>query len=645
MSSSPFTAHLPPRRPCLRQRLPDYCINRARGYSCPSAQVPNHPNQRRDCERLGCDPCLATARVDGPLPFSFSPIQVTWDLGWRSLAREPTCRHVSQTPARIRQPHLQPLRSIAARRQRGWNPQERVRSADMFGGAKGEVPVYSPVKRLTRKLITAGLVGSFAFAALPAADTMYCEHEIETLRAWIEGGKKSNSEQVTDKDREKMRELEREPRVQQAIEDSFVCLRENHQQQAYRYNVGKGPNQIYDNPILQEHVNQLGQSLVPDESSNLYTFRIVYDPLPDSFALSTGSIYVTTGMLSMLDNEAQLAYVLSHEIAHVEREHFYKTMQAQIVEEAYNIQRQRAGMKKAAIFSAVGAAVGSVAGGATQGWGGAARFGALGAMGGFTVGAYRAATAKPKSVKWEEARERDADEFALRRALERNYDVREAPKLLASMEQNVRRDPRTGFGFHGSKANIDTRKQHLQTLLQGAMKTELEAKSELTGTSPDFGVLMATLKRDNGILALQYDLFQMAKTNLEQSNALRSGDATANFYLGRVYRLTAGSDQDRREAQRYFQSAIDLDAQRGVLPQAHLELALLRIQEQDSEAYPQVQKSLKTYVSLYQRQNAGALPPNMYAIYDYMAMTGDQSWSVAGVINVAHTEPTYASTQ
>ena len=166
-----------------------------------------------------------------------------------------------------------------------------------------------------RKLarVVCALIVSFVLAGslapLSAADALYCEYELESLREWIEGGKKKDADELSDKDREKMRELEQLPRVQQAIEDSFVCLQEQHQQQAYRFNTGTGPNSMYDNPILQEYVNRLGQSLVPEDSSNLLTFRIIYDPRPDSFALSTGSIYVTTGMLSMLDNEAQLSHM------------------------------------------------------------------------------------------------------------------------------------------------------------------------------------------------------------------------------------------------------------------------------------------------------------------------------------------------
>lgn len=88
----------------------------------------------------------------------------------------------------------------------------------------------------------------------------------------------------------------------------------------------------------------------------------------------------------MLDNEAQLAYVLSHEVAHMERQHFYKVLQTQVVEPAYNVQRQKSAAKKAGIFTAIGAAAGGIAGGAAQGWGGAAQWAALGGIGGLAAG-------------------------------------------------------------------------------------------------------------------------------------------------------------------------------------------------------------------------------------------------------------------
>src|SRR4029434_3674765 len=54
-----------------------------------------------------------------------------------------------------------------------------------------------------------------------------------------------------------------------------------------------------------------------------WRFRTVRDPQPNAFALPNGSIYVTTGLLALLDNESQWAAFLAHELPHVLRRHTY----------------------------------------------------------------------------------------------------------------------------------------------------------------------------------------------------------------------------------------------------------------------------------------------------------------------------------
>ena len=63
----------------------------------------------------------------------------------------------------------------------------------------------------------------------------------------------------------------------------------------------------------------------------MYTFRVLYDPIPKALTLSTGTIYISTGMLSVLDNEAELSYVLAHEIAHVEMRQAYMRIHDKIM--------------------------------------------------------------------------------------------------------------------------------------------------------------------------------------------------------------------------------------------------------------------------------------------------------------------------
>lgn len=53
-------------------------------------------------------------------------------------------------------------------------------------------------------------------------------------------------------------------------------------------------------------------------------FRILREPLIDAFALPNGSVYVIAGMPAMLENDAELAAGLAHEITHTANGHAFE---------------------------------------------------------------------------------------------------------------------------------------------------------------------------------------------------------------------------------------------------------------------------------------------------------------------------------
>jgi len=74
------------------------------------------------------------------------------------------------------------------------------------------------------------------------------------------------------------------------------------------------------------YLHRIGRSLIPKGlvlENVTWKFRALRDPQPNAFALPNGSIYVTTGLIALLDNESQLAAVLAHELTHVMRRHTY----------------------------------------------------------------------------------------------------------------------------------------------------------------------------------------------------------------------------------------------------------------------------------------------------------------------------------
>jgi predicted Zn-dependent protease len=80
---------------------------------------------------------------------------------------------------------------------------------------------------------------------------------------------------------------------------------------------------LYEDANLQRYVETVGARLArSSERPNLpWHFAVVDSPAVNAFALPGGYIYLTRGILPFLDNEAQMAGVLSHEIGHVTARH------------------------------------------------------------------------------------------------------------------------------------------------------------------------------------------------------------------------------------------------------------------------------------------------------------------------------------
>lgn len=79
---------------------------------------------------------------------------------------------------------------------------------------------------------------------------------------------------------------------------------------------------LVNDPVISEYVNRLGQNLVRNSDAKVpFTIRVVNSSEVNAFALPGGYFYVNTGLILAADNEAELAGVMSHEIAHVAARH------------------------------------------------------------------------------------------------------------------------------------------------------------------------------------------------------------------------------------------------------------------------------------------------------------------------------------
>jgi len=80
---------------------------------------------------------------------------------------------------------------------------------------------------------------------------------------------------------------------------------------------------IVDDPALTAYVVEVGTRLAAQSPRRdvTYTFQIVDTPEPNAFALPGGWVYVSRGLLALLDSEDELAGVVGHEIGHVAARH------------------------------------------------------------------------------------------------------------------------------------------------------------------------------------------------------------------------------------------------------------------------------------------------------------------------------------
>ena len=78
-------------------------------------------------------------------------------------------------------------------------------------------------------------------------------------------------------------------------------------------------NGVYDDPRLEALVNQTVEKLVAasERPDQRYRITILNSPAINAFALPSGQLYVTRGLIALANDSSELASVLSHEMAHV----------------------------------------------------------------------------------------------------------------------------------------------------------------------------------------------------------------------------------------------------------------------------------------------------------------------------------------
>ena len=377
----------------------------------------------------------------------------------------------------------------------------------------------------------------------------------------------------------------------------------------------------YSDSLVQGYVSSLGQSLVPPDipASTTFSFRVVEDIYPNASSLPDGRIYLTTGMLAHVENEAQLAMVLGHEIGHVIQEHALESLR-----------RQRSGQRRNKIIgAAAGAALGGILGGKQGGRGGVISGTAGGAAAGTLVATLVNSVIRSRYSK---KQEKEADRIGTTLALARGFDPKEAVRFWERQHQRFGKrslSTKISHSLFGSHPRDRVRAENLRALLAADLKSVIDNQRTEDGLAlgtPRFGNVISGLMRDTGtLMAERSDRHDLAIRLLEKARQFRPNDPRLLWALGRTYRKVARTDEKMAEGNSLLATAAAQD-KRGIYPAVHRDIAYAMASH--SEDYAAAADHLRKYVDGYIAIH-GKLPSDIDDVYDKMVLFGDNEWMPA----------------
>ncbi|HXG03015.1 MAG TPA: tetratricopeptide repeat protein [Candidatus Binatia bacterium] len=286
---------------------------------------------------------------------------------------------------------------------------------------------------------------------------------------------------------------------------------------------------VYDDPLLEEYLARVGDRLLPDEVRAVggpgFRFGVLRDPTLNAFAMPNGRIYIHTGLLSRLENEAQLAVILGHEMTHVTHRHALRFVRdARNKQLLYTVLGIAASIGVAAAAGAraesgdrVGAAVLSQTANAVLGLG--LQLAALASINGYGRDL-----------------EREADAEGMDRLVKAGYDPAEAPKVFRLLRDESGERGAIETFFFGSHPRLQERLESTETLLRTRYAAEA-ARPDLVKNTEDFDLRLRTVVRENAVLDLRAGRFALARKQLDRVLAITPRDPIAHLYYGDLHRL------------------------------------------------------------------------------------------------------------
>jgi predicted Zn-dependent protease len=328
---------------------------------------------------------------------------------------------------------------------------------------------------------------------------------------------------------------------------------------------------LYQDRELEAYLNGIARKLQPPEAYQRIPFRVhvLKNPYCNAFAYPNGHVYIHTGILARMDNEAQLATLLAHEMTHATHRH--------------QVREFRGVLNKSAVFASTRSLVGGLPG-----------IGDLTTVLG-EIGTKASINGHSRDM------ETEADMVGIKLVIKAGYDGREAPRLFQHLQDEMKEGEQKEPFFFGSHPRLAERSENYRDFL-----AESGGGGGGVTNADTFRRNVAEVIIVNALMDLRAGRFLQARRGADDYVKIRPKDGRGYYLLGEIARQKA-EDGDLGEAKKQFQKSVSVapsyaDAYKG--------LGLVYFKEGNKT---QAKKAFKSYL--------GKVPhaPDRSFIEDYVA--------------------------
>ena len=289
---------------------------------------------------------------------------------------------------------------------------------------------------------------------------------------------------------------------------------------------------LYQDLEIEKYLNRIAAKLHANSTSPDFSFQIkvIKDPSLNAFAFPNGVVYIHTGILARMDNEAQLAALLAHEIVHCTRRHSLRMLRSF----KDRTQAKNARVRELAQLLPITGSITSPSG-------------------------------------YTRELETEADRVGLDLAVKSNYDPREILNLFELLKQEFELEGIEEPYFFGTHPNVRQRIENVNNWLAE------KYREKITGikNTDVFQSKISRLVLDNARLDLRQGRFFVAQRAVEKFLAIKQEDARAYFLLGEVFRQRDRQD-DAAAAIKNYEKSISLNPS---FPEPHKAMGLIHYKD------------------------------------------------------------------